>query len=240
MSGPRDIVLVAASGLAREVLSVLEGHPDVRPVAFLDDDPRLWGTQVGGVPVMGSLGEAELWLGARFVVCTGAGPARAAIVERLTAVGVASSDYATVVDPSVRIPSSVHLGLGSVVLSHVSFTADVRVGRHVVVMPGATLTHDDAVCDYATVCAGVALGGGVRVGRGAYLGMNASVRQDLTVGDGAVLGMGSVLLQNLPPEETWAGNPAHRLEREHAEAVGPRRGAWRLGTGRAVARDQVA
>jgi acetyltransferase-like isoleucine patch superfamily enzyme len=65
--------------------------------------------------------------------------------------------------------------------------------------------------DFATLCAGVSLGGGVRVGAAAYLGMNAAVREGLTVGDGAVLGMGAALTRDLPPGQTWVGQPARPL-----------------------------
>jgi serine acetyltransferase len=75
-------------------------------------------------------------------------------------------------------------------------------------MPNVVLTHDDVVEDFATLCAGVALGGSVRVRPRAYLGMNASVRESLTIGTDAVVGMGSVVLRDVPDEETWFGTPA--------------------------------
>ena len=92
-------------------------------------------------------------------------------------------------------------------------TADVHIGRHVVVMPHVTLTHDNRIEDFATLCAQVVLGGSVHVGEAAYLGMGSSVREGIAIGTEATLGMGAVLLEDLPAGATWAGCPARPLER---------------------------
>ena len=86
------------------------------------------------------------------------------------------------------------------------------------------MTHDDIIGDYATLCAGVVLGGGVHVGARAYLGMNASVRQDLMVGRDSTLGMGSALVRDLPELQTWAGVPAGPLKDRYGAALETARG----------------
>jgi len=85
------------------------------------------------------------------------------------------------------------------------------VGRHVVIMPNVTLTHDDVLDDFATIAAGVSLGGTVSIGSAAYIGMNASVRQGLTVGADATVGMGAAVLDSVPSGATWVGVPAHEM-----------------------------
>jgi sugar O-acyltransferase (sialic acid O-acetyltransferase NeuD family) len=214
----QPILLLAASGLAREVLSVLRTAVDRRVVGFLDDDVALHGTAIDGVPVLGGIDAVSEHPVANLVVCAGSGQARSAIVARLAECGVEETRYARVIDPDVRIPPSCTVGEGTIVLAGTVFTADVTIGRHVVAMPNVVLTHDDTVEDYATLCAGVALGGRVHVGRGAYLGMNASVRQGLRIGAEATLGMGAALLSDLPDGERWAGVPAKTLTNEGVTA----------------------
>lgn len=206
-----DVLLVAASGLAREVRATLEAGGRHVVVGALDDEPSLLGTSVGGVPVLGPVSAVTDYPRPLLVVCAGRGASRRSLVARLSAAGVPEERYLAVVDPSVRIPASCSVGPGSVLLAQCVLTADVVVGRHVVAMPHVTLTHDDRVDDFATLCAGVTLGGSVHVAAGAYLGMNAAVREGLDVGADAVLGMGAVLLDDLPAGQTWAGCPARPL-----------------------------
>lgn len=207
------LILVAASGLAREVLSSLEAERRYEAVGLLDDSATLQGTWVGGLPVLGPVSAATDHPEARLLICAGKGTARAEIVRRLASYGVGAESFATVVDPSVTVGSSCSVGPGSIVLAGTVLTADVHLGSHVVVMPHVTLTHDDQVDDFATLCAGVTLGGTVRVGTGCYVGMSAAVRENLTLGDWSTLGMGAVLTHDLPEQETWVGTPARPLER---------------------------
>lgn len=208
-----ELLLVAASGLAREVLALERSRGVHDAYAVLDDDPRTWGQQVSGAPVLGGLEEVVHRPEARIVVCAGSGLARMGLVRRLAELGVGPDRYARVRHPSVDVPHGCTTGPGSILLAHVALTAEVRVGHHVVAMPQVTLTHDDKVDDFATLCAGVALGGGVSVGRAAYVGMNASVREGVTLGAGSTLGMGSVLLEDLPVGATWVGAPARPVRR---------------------------
>lgn len=205
------VVLAAASGLAGEVLAAVRAAGELDDAVVLDDDPGRWGTTVGDVPVVGGLDQLHRFAGHRLLVCAGRGTSREAMVARLSAEGVGDDRYATVVHPSVHLPGDCSVGAGSVLLAGVVLTANVRVGRHVVVMPNAVLTHDDVLDDFATVCAGVALGGRVEIGRAAYVGMNASVREGCAIGPRATLGMGAALLADLGADETAVGVPAVTL-----------------------------
>jgi sugar O-acyltransferase (sialic acid O-acetyltransferase NeuD family) len=207
----RPLVLVAASGLAREILSTLDRLPQFNVLGILDDEPSLQGTAVRGVPVLGPLDAVASYSNADLVLCVGRGSTRRQIAERFAALGVDEQRYATVTDPSAVVSDTCSIGAGSILLAHSVLTADVRLGRHVVVMPNATLTHDNVLEDFTTICAGVSLGGNVTIGSSAYIGMNASIRERVFVGADSTIGMGASVLTDVPAGEVWAGVPARNL-----------------------------
>jgi sugar O-acyltransferase (sialic acid O-acetyltransferase NeuD family) len=202
------LLLLAAGGLARETAEAAARSQVYDVVGYLDDDPSRWGTNLDGVEVVGGLDTVDARPDAALLICAGRGASRTAIARRLALLGVSDQRYATVIDPSVSVPRSCSVGVGSILLAGCVLTTSVQIGKHVVCMPNVTLTHDDVLADFATICAGVSLGGSVRIGERAYLGMNSSVRENLAIADDAVVGMGSAVIQDVPEGQTWVGVPA--------------------------------
>nr|WP_300975472.1 DapH/DapD/GlmU-related protein [Sphingomonas sp. LHG3406-1] len=50
-----------------------------------------------------------------------------------------------------------------------------------------------------------------RVERGASIGAGAVILPGLTIGAGAMIGAGTVVTRDVPPGETWVGNPARKV-----------------------------
>lgn len=207
-----ELILIAASGLAREVMAMVRSSGQYDVVGLLDDDKQLAGVTVDGAPVLGTIDDAPKFTHAFVLVCIGPSRLREAVVERLTAMGVNEPRYAIAIDPTVQVPEGCRIGRGSILMRNTTLTAAVTLSSHVVVMPSVTFTHDDDVADFATFAAGVSLGGGVRIGKAAYLGMNASVRERTSVGAYSTVGMGAAVLSNVPDGETWVGVPAHEID----------------------------
>jgi sugar O-acyltransferase (sialic acid O-acetyltransferase NeuD family) len=214
---PRRLLLIGAGGFARETMELVRAVNRVAHswelVGVLDDDPRLQGTTIHGVTVLGP-SEAAHDDDDALIVVSVASPSdpmrRLALVSRL---GLPPDRYATLIHPAATVPDSASIGPGSVLHAATVLTADVKIGAHVAVMPGVVLTHDDVVRDGATFGAGVRVAGGVVIGRGAYVGAGALIRERVEVGAGAVIGMGSVVTRSVPPGEVWLGVPARRQPR---------------------------
>jgi sugar O-acyltransferase (sialic acid O-acetyltransferase NeuD family) len=219
----RELLLVGAGGLAREaaeaVRAVNAAWPTWNLLGFVDDDPAKHGTSIAGLRVLGPIEAIHDHPDAQVLLCPGRPDnyvGRRLLADRLA---LDEERYATVVHPSASVGSTCEVGAGSVLLAHADLTADVVVGRHVVVMPQVVLTHDVHVEDFATLASGVRLGGACRVGRGAYLGAGACLRERVSVGEWAMVGMGSVVVADVPPERLWFGVPARDMSRAPIPAL---------------------
>lgn len=202
------LLLVGASGLAREVLAA-----GLSVVGLLDDDPALAGRSVAGIPVLDILAAAA-GRPDQLLITIGPSTARHRVATALAQMGVGPNRYGTFIAESAVVGSSSTVGVGSILLDGVVVTADAEIGSHVVIMPHCTITHDDRLADFATLAGGVSLGGGVHIGEGAYVGMNASVLPGRSVGQRSTIGMGAVVLEDVPSDQTWAGVPARRVKGE--------------------------
>lgn len=206
-----ELLLIGATGLAREVMAAVRGTDQFDLLGLLDDDPARTGTVLDGAHVLGRIEDVVRYPSAWIVVCTSSGTIRSDIVRRFAALEVSPDRFATIIHRSASVPEGCSVGEGSVVLANVVMTAGVTLGSHVVAMPQVTLTHGATVEDYGTLAAGAILGESVVVGRAAYIGMNVSVRQNVRIGDQAVIAMGAAVVSDVPDRQTWAGVPARQI-----------------------------
>ena len=49
------------------------------------------------------------------------------------------------------------------------------------------------------------------VKKGAVIGANATILPGIVIGENAIIGAGSVVTKSIPNDETWVGNPAHKI-----------------------------
>jgi UDP-N-acetylglucosamine acyltransferase len=83
-----------------------------------------------------------------------------------------------------------------------------RVGNNNWIMAYVHLAHDCQIGSHTIFANNASLAGHVKIADYAILGGFSTVHQFCQIGMHAIIGMGSVLLQDVPPYVTAAGNPA--------------------------------
>ncbi len=204
-----NTVVIGAGGHGKVVLDILRAGGRYRPVGFVDADPDLAGTTVGGLPVFGAVHllnrlTVQHRLAAA-VVGIGDNRARAGYAA---AVDEAGLSLVAAVHPSAVVAESATVGRGVVVAAGAVVCAEAVVGDLSIVNTAATVDHECHLGSAVHVCPGAHLAGRVRVGDRALIGLGANVIQCRRVGDGAVVGAGAVVVRDVPAYTTVVGVPA--------------------------------
>ncbi len=214
-----NTLIVGAGGHGKVVLDILRAAGLHRPIGFVDADPRLHGSTVGGLPVLGGVHQltrlASHHKVAAAIVAIGDNRARVGYAQAVLDAGL---QLTSAVHPSAVIAESASVGRNVVIAAGAIICAEARIGDHSIVNTAATVDHE---CDVGTgvhVCPGVHLAGRVRVDAGAVIGLGANVIQCLRIGAGATVGAGAVVIRDVRPGVTVVGVPAY-VVREAATAA---------------------
>lgn len=114
----------------------------------------------------------------------------------------------TLIHPRSLIASHVRIGEGSLVSAAAVVNPLTQIGRACIVNTAAVIEHECIVADYAHIAPGAVLAGNVKVGKATFVGANSIIKQGIKIGDSVTIGAGSVVLNDIPNNQTWAGNPA--------------------------------
>lgn len=210
-----DCVVLGGGGHARVLIECLRAAGAARPVAILDANAALWGSEILAVPVRGG---DELLPALRsegvqsFVVGLGAVGDNAPR-QRLFETGLANGlEPVVAVHPSAVCSPSASIGPGTVIFPGAIVNAGAQIGENVIVNTRAVVEHDCVVGNHVHVATGSCLASTVRVGRGAHIGAAAVVLQCVEIGDGAIVGAGAVVVRTVPAGLVVVGVPARALE----------------------------
>jgi UDP-perosamine 4-acetyltransferase len=206
-----DVVILGAGGHGKVVLDILRAQRQHHVVGFLDADPALSGTRVGGVEVLGAVNlltrlKQQRVRGA--IVAIGDNRTRRRYADEVLDCGL---ELISAVHPSAVVASGATLDAGAVVAAGAVVGVEARIGRDAIINTGALVDHECVIGPASHICPGVALAGRVEVGAEAFVGIGARVIQCVKIGAGAMVAGGAVVIRDVPDGVRVAGVPARAM-----------------------------
>ena len=175
-------------------------------------DPALAGT-VLGAPVLG--GDEVLdtldRTGVRLVNglgSVGLPGRREELFEHLKGKGFS---FASVVHPAAVVAADVELGEGVQVMAGALVQTGSSIGANSIINTRASVDHDCRIGRHVHVAPGVTLSGNVTVGEGSHLGTGATAIQGVTIGAGALIAAGAVVVGEVAAGKKVRGVPAREF-----------------------------
>lgn len=92
--------------------------------------------------------------------------------------------------------------------------ADTVIGDYTKINNLCHIAHNNKIGKNVTITGCVNISGSNVIDDNVWIAPNASIRGWVHIGEGATVGMAAVVVKNIPANETWVGNPAHKLEKK--------------------------
>lgn len=195
------VVSIGAGGHGKVVVSILQAC-GIPIEAVYDDDSRLWGHELLGVPITGPVARLRTIGRCRGVIAVGDNARRALLAADL------DLEWITAVHPTAILHPTAVISPGAVICAGAVLQPDCYVGPHAIVNTGATVDHDCQIHDCASIGPGASLAGSVRVAPRAMIGTGASVLPGITIGEAAKVGAGATVHRDVAYGITAYGCPA--------------------------------
>ncbi len=196
-------ILLLGGGMgATLVLDVLTRVPNQRAVGILDDNPKIQGKTVMGVPVIGrmddivSLWERKAFDGAVIAISTLL-KLRNDLFNKFTALGI---PFANVIDPTVAVSSNVSIGTGNVIFGFCRIGTCTTIGDNNFISAYVNIEHHNTLGDCCTFGPGLWTSGDVKLGSRIRFGTGIFVEPHIVIGDDSIVASGTVLTANVPPK----------------------------------------
>ena len=111
------------------------------------------------------------------------------------------------IHPSVIIGENVTMGIGILAMAGVIINTNAILGNFSNYYTRCNVEHDCEIGDYASISAGVVLGGKVIVGKYTAITLNATVFDRIIIGENVVVGAAALITKNVPDNVLIYGNP---------------------------------
>ena len=207
----KDLIIVGASGLGREVLQWVKDINKINPtwnvLGFIDDNTEALNQIECDRQIIGTIKDWQPKADEHFVMAVAKPEWKANIAHQMEGKGAI---FVPIIHPTALISDFSSIGKGIVVYPYAKINVNTRVGDYVTLL-GSTIGHDAIVGDYSTICGTCSINGHVVVGNSVFIGSHAVVAPGKKIGDNAYVGNGSVVISNIRAGYKVFGNPAKKI-----------------------------
>ena len=182
-----------------------------------------WNKVINGYPVIGGINYLETLPSDTYVVIAIANyNVKKKIVNKINN----KFKFATIIHPKVYIHNYMNIGEGTIIYEGVILTANIEVGKHVIISPKCGIGHDSIIKDYVSLLWNVNVSGNDIIEEGVMMGSGSTVIQGKKIGKASIVGAGAVVIKDVDIYSTVVGVPAktikvdyERREREYEESL---------------------
>jgi sugar O-acyltransferase (sialic acid O-acetyltransferase NeuD family) len=194
------LLVFGGGGHAKAVMDLVKQAGEFAVVGIVDDKIAA-GTQVMGIPVLGSrailpaLAAAGVRLAANGVGGILDIQVRVRVFELLGSSGFA---FPSLIHPRAALEPSATVGEGAQIFANAYIGSEAVLAPRCMINTNAVVSHDCAIGAYSHIAPGALLAGHVQVGERSLVGMGVTTAIGVRIGSGVRIGNGAIILADVP------------------------------------------
>jgi sugar O-acyltransferase (sialic acid O-acetyltransferase NeuD family) len=206
----KPIIILGSGGHAKvclEILKILDY--EIIGVA----GPDLSGKTFLGAPVIGSDEDVLSYSANEVRLVNGVGSIGNPTIRRNLFNSYKKQGYyfQTIIHPSAIISSDVHLGEGAQIMAGCVIQPGCFIDENSIINTRASVDHDCRIGKHVHLAPGVTLSGGVQIGNETHVGTSGTIIQNICVGYECIVGAGALVISDVKNKTTVMGVPAKEV-----------------------------
>lgn len=206
--------IIIGAGTYGEVYLAYLQEAGVDVVGFIDDNPKLEGNKVRGIPVIGKMADLASLRdahGVEAVYCPlGNNKLRVEFLTKARELGYKTPNY---IHPSVLISPNVSIGEGVYILLGTTIMPYTIIKDFVMISMGVHVAHHNVLEEGVFLSTGCNFGASIIAHKYVYCGISSTIMTGLhTLGEDCLIGAGAVVIRDVEPKAVMAGVPAKVLK----------------------------
>ena len=208
------VIILGAGGHAKVLIDALRLQC-VEILGIVDVDQNKKGTELMGVPIIGSDEDVRKYSSKKIRLVNGIGSVCVGSMrrKRFEFFKCLGYQFEKVIHPSALIANEVSLSEGAQVMAGAIVQTGSKICMNTIINTGSLVDHDCQIGSHAHICPGAVLSGGVVIGENSHIGTGAVIIQSVRVGSNSLVAAGAVVTRDVLSNVTVAGVPARELTR---------------------------
>jgi sugar O-acyltransferase (sialic acid O-acetyltransferase NeuD family) len=212
MKNKKNICIIGAGGLGREVLEILKDINNSSNEIYYNilgylDDISISGSYINKVKVLGSIDVAKSIHDSLFIIAIGDPSSKFKVIKSLN---LNPERFETVISSRAFISNYSQIGFGSIVFPFASISTNVKIDNFVTIL-ASHIGHDCNIGNFSTISGHCSINGNVTIKEGVFIGSNSTVISGVTMNNQSKLGAQSLLIKSTKESCSYFGIPAVKL-----------------------------
>lgn len=214
MPNREQIILIGGGGHCKSCIDVIEAEGKFRISGIVDLKKKI-GQKVLGYKIIAS-DEDIPELGKKFkyfFITIGQTKSPLLRIKEFNLLKSLKVILPVIISPSAYVSKQINVGEGTIIMHRAVVNVDTTIGNNCIINTGAIIEHDTTVGSHCHISTGTIINGGCYIGEKSFIGSNTVIVNNVHIANGTIIGAGAVVVKSIEKKDTYAGNPAKRLNK---------------------------